>query len=133
MLIVVLILRGWQILFIYYFLFGCPTANFGSLLRGQPDSHDFSITFLTKGQRDPRFKGSLTRTYMLLGSAEYLVGVWTGNICICSQCIHPLGQLPKRPLSLKTQSSMLTRVNSKLKLKYYFLCTINIKKTCVLK
>ena len=58
-------------LFIYYVLFGCPTANFGPLPRAQPHSpnlnHSVYVSFLPKGHWKPHNKiGSLN-------PAEHLV------------------------------------------------------------
>ena len=64
----------------FFWLFGCPTANFGRLWRGQPHSPDNNhciIQFQLEGYRKPRnVIGSLS-------PAEHLVGFKLGSFQFC--------------------------------------------------
>ena len=84
-------MRGLQKLwkmFFFYLLFGCPTANFGPLSRGQPHSPNVnhcSIHFQPQGHREPRNKvGSLS-------PAEHLVGFEPRTFRFLLQHLNPLG------------------------------------------
>ena len=79
---------------VYFFklLFGCPTVNFGLLLKGQPYSPDFShcvLHFWPKGHRKSNNEvGSLNL-------ADCLVGFETGSVQFLLR-VNPLGHSPQR-------------------------------------
>ena len=74
-------------IFFFYLLFGCPTANFGPLSRGQPHSPDVNhcvLHFRPEGHREPRNEvGSLS-------PAERLVGFEPGTFRFLLQRLNPL-------------------------------------------
>ena len=81
----------------FWLLFGCPTVNFGPLLREQPDSLDinhFVFTFLTRrGHRESHSKaGSLS-------PAQCLVGFEPGSFRFWLQRVNPLGYSPLKHCS----------------------------------
>ena len=76
----------------FFFLFGRPTANFGSLSRGQPHSPDVNhcvfLHFQPKGHREHRNEvGSLSLD-------ERLVGFELGTFRFLLQRLNPLGHSP---------------------------------------
>ena len=78
--------------FFFKLLFGCPTANFGPLSRGQPHSPDVNhcvLHFRPEGHREPRNEvGSLS-------PAERLVGFEPGTFWFLLQRLNPLGHSPQ--------------------------------------
>ena len=71
--------------FFFKLLFGCPTANFGPLSRGQPHSPDVNHCVLPEGHRKPRNEvGSQS-------PAERLVGIEPGTFRFLLQRLNPLG------------------------------------------
>ena len=74
--------------FFFQLLFGCPTANFGPLSRGQPHSPDVNhcvLHFRPEGHWEPRSEvGSVSL-------AERLVGFEPGTFRFLLQHVNPLG------------------------------------------
>ena len=70
------------------YIFGCSTANFGPLSRGQPHSPDVNHCVLhirPEGHREPRNEVGSLRT------AEHLVGFELGTFRFSLQRLNPLG------------------------------------------
>ena len=77
----------------FQLLFGCPLANFGSLLRGQPHSPDVNLCvlhFWPEGHRELHIEvGSLS-------PGECLVGNELGTFRFLLQHLNPLGYFPEK-------------------------------------
>ena len=89
-------------------LFGCSTANFGPLSRGQPQSPDVNhciLHFRPEGHREPRNKvGSLSL-------AERLVGIEPGTFQFLVQRLNPLIHSPKISYFERGLSKNIENVN----------------------
>ena len=77
--------------FFFQRLFGCPTANFGPLSRGQPHSPNLNHCVLhsrPEGHQEPR------NEVESLSLVEHLLGFEPGTLRFLLQHLNPLGHSP---------------------------------------
>ena len=84
--------NSYSTVYLFKLLFGCPTANFGSLLRGQSHSPDVDhcvLHFRPEGHRESH------NGVAFLSLAECLVGFEPGNFQFLLR-LKPLGHSPQK-------------------------------------